>query len=57
MRSDDGIKVYFKDGGWVLARFSGTEPLLRLVAEMGAQAEADQVCAQWAQALGLEVAS
>ncbi|MGI6201569.1 MAG: phosphoglucomutase/phosphomannomutase family protein [Christensenellales bacterium] len=57
VRSDDGIKVYFKDGGWVLARFSGTEPLLRLVAEMGAQAEADQVCAQWAQALGLEVAS
>ena len=26
----DGCKVYFKNGGWVIARFSGTEPLLRI---------------------------
>lgn len=25
----DGCKIYFKNGGWVVARFSGTEPLLR----------------------------
>ena len=31
---DDGAKVYFKNGGWVIARFSGTEPLLRIFAEM-----------------------
>ncbi len=30
----DGSKVYFKNGGWVLARFSGTEPLLRIFCEM-----------------------
>lgn len=30
----DGSKVYFKDGGWVVARFSGTEPLLRIFCEM-----------------------
>lgn len=30
----DGCKVYFKDGGWVVARFSGTEPLLRVFCEM-----------------------
>ena len=29
----DGCKVYFKEGGWVLIRFSGTEPLLRIFAE------------------------
>ncbi|MBO5657029.1 MAG: phosphoglucomutase/phosphomannomutase family protein, partial [Agathobacter sp.] len=30
----DGSKVYFKNGGWVIARFSGTEPLLRIFCEM-----------------------
>ena len=30
----DGCKVYFKNGGWVSARFSGTEPLLRIFCEM-----------------------
>lgn len=29
----DGLKVYFKNGGWALARFSGTEPLLRIFVE------------------------
>ena len=29
----DGCKVYFKGGGFVLCRFSGTEPLLRVCAE------------------------
>lgn len=28
---EDGAKVYFKNGGWVIARFSGTEPLLRIL--------------------------
>lgn len=30
----DGCKVYFKNGGWVIGRFSGTEPLLRIFCEM-----------------------
>ena len=29
----DGVKVYFKDGSWVSARFSGTEPLMRIFSE------------------------
>lgn len=29
----DGVKVYFRSGGWIIARFSGTEPLLRIFAE------------------------
>ncbi|NLL73576.1 MAG: phosphoglucomutase/phosphomannomutase family protein [Clostridiales bacterium] len=30
----DGCKVYFKNGGWIITRFSGTEPLLRIFCEM-----------------------
>ncbi|MEG0485079.1 MAG: phosphoglucomutase/phosphomannomutase family protein, partial [Oscillospiraceae bacterium] len=30
----DGCKVYFQNGGWAIARFSGTEPLLRILCEM-----------------------
>ena len=40
----DGVKVYFKNGGWVIARFSGTEPLLRIFAEMHDQEDAQQIC-------------
>lgn len=31
---EDGCKVYFSNDGWVTIRFSGTEPLLRVFAEM-----------------------
>ncbi len=40
----DGCKVYFQNGGWVSARFSGTEPLLRIFCEMETEHEAVQVC-------------
>lgn len=40
---EDGAKVYFKNGGWVIARFSGTEPLLRIFAEMEDQLTAEKV--------------
>ena len=40
----DGAKVYFQNGGWVIARFSGTEPLLRIFCEMPSQSEAVRVC-------------
>ncbi len=29
----DGVKIYFKNGDWIIARFSGTEPLIRVFAE------------------------
>ena len=32
---EDGCKVYFKNGDFVICRFSGTEPLLRIFAESG----------------------
>lgn len=40
----DGCKVYFKNGGWVIARFSGTEPLIRIFCEMPKQSEAVFMC-------------
>ena len=30
---EDGFKVYFEDNSYVICRFSGTEPLLRIFAE------------------------
>ena len=30
---EDGFKVYFEDNSFVICRFSGTEPLLRIFAE------------------------
>lgn len=38
----DGCKVYFQNGGWIIARFSGTEPLLRIFCEMRTQEEAER---------------
>ena len=29
----DGCKIWFRDGSWIICRFSGTEPMLRMAAE------------------------
>jgi phosphomannomutase len=42
-RSDDGFKFYFDDGSWVLVRFSGTEPLIRVYSEAPSKDEVDQL--------------
>ena len=39
---EDGCKVYF-DTGWLLIRFSGTEPLLRLFCEMQDKVQAQRI--------------
>lgn len=39
----DGMKIYFKNGGWIIARFSGTEPLLRIFAEMETMNDAETI--------------
>ncbi len=49
----DGCKVYFAQGGWVIARFSGTEPLLRITAEMADLAQAKATVSLFEKALGL----
>ena len=49
----DGCKVYFADGSWVICRFSGTEPLLRMAAEADTQAQAESYIAAWQALLAL----
>ena len=49
----DGAKVYFENGGWVIARFSGTEPLLRIFCEMPLLSDAVRVCEIFEEFLSL----
>ena len=49
----DGCKVYFKNGGWIIARFSGTEPLLRIFCEMPDPDMARRLCELFEQFLGV----
>lgn len=46
----DGIKFYLENDNWLLLRFSGTEPLLRIFAEADDEQKADQLVA-WAKAI------
>ena len=50
---EDGCKVYFKDGGFVTCRFSGTEPLLRIFAEADTKPRAQASIDAFEKALGL----
>ena len=50
---EDGCKVCFADGSWVICRFSGTEPLLRMAAEGSSLSQARQHIRIWQQALDL----
>lgn len=49
----DGLKVYFKNNGWLIARFSGTEPVLRVFSEMPEKEDADNACEIMKQFLGV----
>ena len=49
----DGCKVYFADGSWVICRFSGTEPVLRLAAEGNTSPQAKKYIQLWLDDLGL----
>ncbi len=40
----DGCKIYFENGGWLLIRFSGTEPILRVFCEMPQKEDALELC-------------
>lgn len=48
----DGCKVYFEDG-WIIARFSGTEPLLRIFCELPSRERAERCCEEFRGFLGL----
>ncbi|WP_273322248.1 phosphoglucomutase/phosphomannomutase family protein [Vallitalea guaymasensis] len=49
----DGVKVYFKNGGWIIARFSGTEPLIRIFGEMDDEGKANKIVDDMVKFLGV----
>ncbi len=49
----DGLKIYFKNKGWLIARFSGTEPVLRVFSEMPDKKDADNVCSIMKEFMGV----
>lgn len=49
----DGVKVYFENGGWIIARFSGTEPLIRVFCEMENVEKANEISDCMCKFLGL----
>jgi phosphomannomutase len=50
----DGVKLQFRDG-WLIIRFSGTEPRLRVFCEMPNRLQAEKMCLCAAQFLGLKI--
>jgi phosphomannomutase len=52
-RTDDGFKLYLEDGSWVLIRFSGTEPLIRVYSEASSKERVEQLLAALEDTLGL----
>ena len=50
---EDGCKVYFADGSWIICRFSGTEPLLRMAAEATSRGQALEYLRTWKKELDL----
>ena len=50
----DGCKVYFQNGGWLSARFSGTEPLLRIFCEMPDEKDAVSLCILFEEFLNID---
>ena len=50
---EDGCKVYFEDDSFVICRFSGTEPLLRIFAESSSAEKANEYVKAWKDFLNL----
>lgn len=49
----DGFKAYFKNGGWIICRFSGTEPVIRVFCEQASIGEAEIIANVMRKFLGL----
>lgn len=50
---EDGVKIYFADNSWIIARFSGTEPLIRIFAESESEEKAEALVEKMREFLGL----
>lgn len=53
INTTDGTKYSLEDGGWLLVRFSGTEPLVRVYCETTEKARVDPILQQGLALLGL----
>lgn len=53
IRDDDGLKLYFDDGSWVLMRMSGTEPLMRVYSEAPTPSRVRELLDAFEQHLGV----
>ena len=49
----DGCKVYFANDSWIICRFSGTEPLLRIFCEMDNKDKAKEMIGRFVKHLGI----
>ena len=49
----DGYKFVMEDGGWLLVRFSGTEPLIRIYTETTRKEKVSAILADGQKLLGL----
>lgn len=50
---EDGCKVYFADNSFIICRFSGTEPLLRIFAESDRKDKAEEYVARFKKFVGV----
>ena len=48
LETNDGFKFWLDDGSWLLVRFSGTEPLVRVYAEATSGQLRDAILAEGA---------
>ncbi|MGC4058428.1 MAG: hypothetical protein QM743_09985 [Chitinophagaceae bacterium] len=51
MENIDGIKYHLDNGGWLMLRASGTEPLLRVYAEGNSKEETADILASIQQTI------
>jgi phosphomannomutase len=50
----DGFRYMLEDGGWLLIRFSGTEPLIRIYTETTDGAKVQAILAEGKKLTGLD---
>lgn len=49
------VKVRFKDGTWVIVRFSGTEPIIRIMAEISQNDNPEDFITPWLELLKIDI--
>jgi len=52
INTTDGLKLIFENDGWILFRASGTEPLIRIYAEMPKEEETERILEEGIKLLG-----